>query len=364
LVITSYALLRRDVGRYANVEFDTVILDEAQQIKNRMSQTAQSVKLLKSARRFVLTGTPMENALGDLWSIFDFLMPGYLGSAREFTERYETPIAKQNDAGALRRLRQRLRPVVLRRLKEEVAKELPALIEQTTPCELSAEQKQVYQAILEEGRREVFAETEAGRQRMLVLATLLRLRQVCCDLRLLPAVTGKDWREPSAKLETCLELIEEAISGGHRVIVFSQFVRLLRLVKETLEAGKIGCAFLHGQTIDRDAEVRRFQESKKLPVFLISLKAGGVGLNVTGADTVIHLDPWWNPAVESQATARAHRIGQTRVVTSYKLIAAGTVEEKIVRMQQRKRELAADALAVDEGFVRKLSAEDLRELLG
>ena len=366
LVITSYALLRRDIEQYARREFDTVILDEAQHIKNRFSQNAQATKALRAARRFVLTGTPMENSLDDLWSIFDFLMPGYLGPAKEFQNRYETPIAKTGDAAALRRLRQRLRPFVLRRTKAEVAPELPARIEQVALCEMSGEQQSVYQAILEQGRREVFEHAGKGgeaQQRMTVLTTLTRLRQACCHLDLLPAREGKTWSEPSAKLELCLELIEEARSGGHRVLVFSQFVSLLRLLETALRAQEITWCYLDGATVDRQGEVRRFQESPDIPVFLISLKAGGTGLNLTRADTVIHFDPWWNPAVEEQATARAHRIGQTNIVTSYKLIAQGSVEEKIVRLQEKKKELIANTLATDEAFVQSLTWGELQGLL-
>jgi SNF2 family DNA or RNA helicase len=377
LVITSYALLRRDSEQYAHWEFDAVILDEAQHIKNRFSQVAQATKSLKAARRFVLTGTPMENSLDDLWSIFDFLMPGYLGPAKEFKDRYETPITKSNDVAALRRLRQRLRPFVLRRTKAEVAPELPAKIEQVTYCEMSAEQQSVYQALLDQGRREVFEHTGEAKQRMAVLTTLLRLRQACCHLDLLPVgpptsagdtetaprevtrPTTSRWREPSAKLELCLELVEEAVSSGHRVLLFSQFTTLLKLIAAALPAPY---CYLDGATVDRAGEVQRFQESS-IPVFLISLKAGGTGLNLTGADTVIHFDPWWNPAVEEQATARAHRIGQTNIVTSYKLIAQGSVEEKIVQLQEKKKELIAGTLATEEAFMQSLTWNELQGLL-
>ena len=366
LVITSYALLRRDVEQYAALEFDTVILDEAQHIKNRFSQNAQAVKSLEAERRFVLTGTPMENSLYDLWSIFDFLMPGYLGPATEFRDRYETPIAKDGDEAALRRLRQRLRPFVLRRMKTEVARDLPAKMEQVTLCEMTDEQKTVYQALLGESRREVFEHAGKGgeaQRRFAVLTALMRLRQACCHLDLLPAAENKNWREPSAKLEMGLELIEEARDGGHRVLVFSQFVRLLKLIEEALREREISFCYLDGSTVDRAGEVRRFQDSPDIPVFLISLRAGGTGLNLTGADTVIHFDPWWNPAVEDQATGRAHRIGQTNIVTSYKLIARGSVEEKIVRLQERKKELIASTLTSDEAFAQNLTWEELQGLL-
>ncbi len=357
LVITSYALLRRDVAEHKKIEWQAVVLDEAQHIKNRFSQNAQSVKALRAKQRLVLTGTPMENSLGDLWSIFDFLMPDYLGPAPEFRDRYEIPITKQRDPAALQRLRQRLRPFVLRRMKSEVARDLPAKIEQITWCDLTDEQQSVYQSILTQGRREVFENTKESQRRLAVLTTLLRLRQACCHLSLLPG--EHEWKEPSAKLATCLELIDEAVSSGHRVLVFSQFVKLLKLVAAALP---VPYCYLDGSTVDRAGEVRRFQESA-VPVFLISLKAGGTGLNLTGADTVIHLDPWWNPAVEEQATARAHRIGQHSVVNSYKLIARGSVEEKIVRLQERKQELISQMVTSDEGFVQNLSLDELRGLI-
>ncbi len=366
LVVTSYALLRRDSEKYSNIEFDTIILDEAQQIKNRFSLSAQAVKSLQAERRFVLTGTPMENSLTDLWSIFDFLMPGYLGPATEFKERYEIPIEKTSDKSALRRLRQRLGPFVLRRTKAEVAPELPPKIEQIASCEMSQEQKSVYQSILAVGRQEVFDHAGKGsqaKQRMAVLMTLMRLRQASCHLDLLPQDEPKHWTEPSSKLDMCLELIEEAISGNHRILVFSQFVRMLKLVLGALEEKQIDYCYLDGATVDRQYEVQKFQNSPEIPVFLISLKAGGTGLNLTGADTVIHFDPWWNPAVEEQATARAHRIGQSNIVTSYKLIAKDSVEEKIVRLQEKKRELIASTLTSDEAFVQNLTSEELQGLL-
>jgi SNF2 family DNA or RNA helicase len=353
LVITSYALLRRDIAEHQKISWQAVVLDEAQHIKNRFSQIAQAVKELRAKHRLVLTGTPVENSLGDLWSIFDFLMPGYLGAATEFRDRYE----KQSDEATMTRLRQRLRPFVLRRLKSEVAKELPAKIEQITWCELTDEQTSVYQSILSQGRRQVFEEKKEAQRRLAVLTTLLRLRQACCHLALLPG--EREWKEPSAKLATFLELIEEAVDGNHRVLVFSQFVKLLKLVQATLP---VEHCYLDGSTVDRASEIRRFQESS-IPVFLISLKAGGTGLNLTGADTVIHLDPWWNPAVEEQATARAHRIGQAKIVTSYKLIAQGTVEEKIVKLQEKKRELYAQTVTSDEAFIQGLTGAELQELL-
>ncbi len=365
LVITSYALIRRDAERYQGLEFDTLVLDEAQHIKNRQTQNAVAVKEVRAGQRLVLTGTPMENSVLDLWSIFDFLMPGYLGGAQEFRERYENPIARDKDLAAQSRLGRRLRPFILRRLKREVAKDLPAKLEQVSYCELTDDQQEVYKQVLAVSRNEVMAAVGANglaKSRMIVLNALLRLRQICCDLRLLKLDEAKFTDESSGKLELFGELLEEAIDGGHRVLVFSQFVSMLALLKEKLTADKMEFCYLDGATTNRGAVVEKFQANDKLPVFLISLKAGGVGLNLTGADTVIHFDPWWNPAVEDQATDRAHRIGQTRVVTSYKLITRGTVEEKILALQQRKRAVIKATLGGEESLVENLTWEEIQGL--
>ena len=365
LVVTSYALLRRDAEKYRSVEFDTVVLDEAQHIKNRQTQNAQAVKSVRAQHRLVLTGTPLENSVLDLWSIFDFLMPGYLGTAKDFRERYELPIAKEKNAEAQSRLARRLRPFLLRRLKKEVAADLPAKIEQVSFCELTAEQRGVYQQVIEASRKEVLAAVGAeglAKSRMVVLTALLRLRQVCCDLRLLK-LDNVQPASTSGKLELFGELLEEVIDGGHRLLVFSQFVGMLALLKERLEAEKIDYCYLDGSTVNRAAVVERFQTQATIPVFLISLKAGGVGLNLTGADTVIHFDPWWNPAVEDQATDRAHRIGQTKVVTSYKLITRDTVEEKILTLQNRKRSVINATIGGEEEFAASLNWEEIQELL-
>jgi len=365
LIVTSYALIRRDAERYRDFEFDTVVLDEAQHIKNRQTQNAQAVKSIRSRLRLVLTGTPLENSVLDLWSIFDFLMPGYLGTAQDFRERYELPITKARDAQAQSRLARRLRPFLLRRLKRQVAADLPAKLEQVSFCELTADQRAVYQQVIEASRKEVLDAVGAqglAKSRMVVLSALLRLRQVCCDLRLLK-LEGVNAANASGKLDLFSELLEEVIDGGHRVLVFSQFVSMLSLLKERLQEESIEFCYLDGSTIDRAAVVDRFQKQDSIPVFLISLKAGGVGLNLTGADTVIHFDPWWNPAVEDQATDRAHRIGQTRVVTSYKLITRDTVEEKILTLQNRKRDLIQATIAGEEEFASALGWDEIQELL-
>jgi superfamily II DNA or RNA helicase len=379
LVITSYALLRRDTEFYRKLQFDTVILDEAQHIKNRQTQNAQAVKNIRSRHRLVLTGTPLENSVLDLWSIFDFLMPGYLGAAPDFRERYELPIVRERCPAAQNRLARRLQPFLLRRLKRTVAADLPPRIEQVSTCELSPAQRAVYQQVLAASRRELLASDSppsSGKNRMLVLTALLRLRQICCDLRLLPlappdpAVSAAAaptatpaTLEPSGKLELFEELLEEILDGGHRVLVFSQFTRMLALLRESLTTRDISFCYLDGETTNRAEVVNRFQRDTAIPVFLISLKAGGLGLNLTGADTVIHFDPWWNPAVEAQATDRAHRIGQRNVVTSYRLITRGTVEEKILHLQTRKRGLLDGILGDDERLVSALSWEELQALL-
>lgn len=363
IAITSYALIRRDSEQYAGTEFDTVVLDEAQHIKNRQTQNAQAVKIIRASNRLVLTGTPIENSVLDLWSIFDFLMPGYLGTAADFKERYEVPITREKSVEAQTRLSRRVRPFLLRRLKQEVAKDLPDKIEQVSFCELTEDQQAVYQQLLEASRQEITNAVDTQgfqKSRMIILSALLRLRQVCCDLRLLKLPdTAPD--SASGKLDMFNELLQEVIDGGHRVLVFSQFVEMLSLLKARLAEQGIEYSYLDGSTRDRQAVVQQFQTGKS-PVFLISLKAGGVGLNLTGADTVIHFDPWWNPAVEAQATDRAHRIGQTRVVTSYKLITRGTVEEKILNLQNKKRELIKATLGEEE-LTGALTWEEMRELL-
>jgi SNF2 family DNA or RNA helicase len=313
----------------------------------------------------VLTGTPMENSVLDLWSIFDFLMPGYLGAAQDFRERYELPITRDKNPDAAARLSRRLRPFILRRLKRDVAADLPEKLEQTSFCEMTSDQRAVYQQVIEASRKEVLDAVGAqglAKSRMVVLSALLRLRQICCDLRLLK-LDGIEPANASGKLDLFGELLEEVIDGGHRVLVFSQFVSMLTLLKEKLTAEGIEYCYLDGSTTNRGEVVERFQKNATIPVFLISLKAGGVGLNLTGADTVIHFDPWWNPAVEDQATDRAHRIGQTRVVTSYKLITRDTVEEKILLLQQKKRDIIKATLGSEEELTEALSWEDIQELL-
>ncbi len=361
IVLTSYPLLRRDIDRFRNFKFSSIFLDEATHIKNPDTQNAQAAMALVGRHRFVLTGTPVENSVRDLWSLLHFVLPGYLGRREDFRERYELPISRGSQPERAR-LAKRLRPVMLRRLKQQVVKELPEKIEQVTYCHLSPEQEELYQKLRQESRRkldELSGAKDQGRARIAMLTALLRLRQACCDLRLL----GQEAERPSGKLEVLEELLEEAIDGGHRVLLFSQFVSMLRLIRASMDKAEIQYGYLDGQTKDRAKAVDDFQQTDRLPLFLISLKAGGVGLNLSAADTVIHFDPWWNPAVEAQATDRAHRIGQTRVVTSYKLIARGTVEEKILSLQRKKREMIQSTVESEEPVMTGLSMEEISELL-
>src|SRR5437762_1720991 len=362
IVVTSYALLRRDIDTLRDINFSTAVLDEAQHIKNPETQNAQAAFALRAKHRFVLTGTPMENSVRDLWSIMNFALPGYLGDRNDFRERYELPIARGSAPDVQRRLSRRLQPFLLRRKKRDVAKDLPEKIEQVVPCSLTSHQRAAYDALLREIQQGLGSSSKnvsAGAQRMKMLTGLLRLRQVCCDLRLV----GIDKEETSAKLDLLDELLEEAIDGEHRVLVFSQFVSMLHLVRERLEKLEIPFCYLDGSTKHRQEIVDRFQSDSAIPVFLISLKAGGVGLNLSAADTVIHFDPWWNPAVEAQATDRAHRIGQTRVVTAYKLITRDTVEEQILRLQEQKRAAIDAAIDSEEPLMTGLTTEELEELL-
>jgi superfamily II DNA or RNA helicase len=362
IVITSYALLRRDIDDLRKFQFSTAVLDEAQHIKNPETQNAQSAFALRAKHRFVLTGTPMENSVRDLWSIMNFALPGYLGPRNDFRERYELPLARGAAPDVQRRLSRRLQPFLLRRRKRDVAKDLPEKIEQVVPCNLTSNQRSAYDALLREiqsGLGSVAKGANAGTQRMKMLTGLLRLRQVCCDLRLV----GLEKEDPSAKLELLDELLGEAIDDEHRVLVFSQFVSMLHLIRDRLEERQLSYCYLDGSTKHRQEEVNRFQNDAAIPVFLISLKAGGVGLNLAAADTVIHFDPWWNPAVEAQATDRAHRIGQTRVVTAYKLITRDTVEEKILALQEKKRAAIDAAIDSEEPLMTGLTTEELEELL-
>ena len=365
LVITSYALLRRDEDFLQKYEFDYVILDEAQNIKNPMSATARAAKKLRSQRRLALTGTPIENRLSEIWSIFDFLSPGMLGDLATFEERYARPIDR-GDVEATRRLRAAIKPLVLRRTKGEVAKDLPERIVVERECEMPTAQATLYGQVLSQVRASLMGEIErqgVSKVQIQILAALTRLRQAACDPRLLK-LPGDFTDDDSGKIDALREILNEAVLGGHRTLVFSQFVEMLTLIRRTLERDGIRYEYLDGSTKDRMERVDRFNNDESIPVFLISLKAGGAGLNLTGADTVVHVDPWWNPAVEDQATDRAHRIGQTRVVTAYRLIARGTIEEKIMHLSAKKRELVTNVLGAEEAAAPKgLTRSDVEMLL-
>jgi SNF2 family DNA or RNA helicase len=363
VIITSYALLRRDEDFLAKLDLTYAILDEAQHIKNPMSATAAAAKRLKARRRLALTGTPIENRLSEIWSIFDFVSPGLLGPLDKFESRFARPI-EAGDYKQAQRLRAIIHPFILRRTKQEVAKDLPEKIETDQICDLAGEQRAMYAQIAREVRAQVMGEVERvgfEKSHIQILAGLTRLRQAACDPRLLglPKEFGD---EDSGKLMALRELISEAVEGGHKVLVFSQFVMMLKLIEKAMKEDGVPYEYLDGSTKDRQERVERFQNDPTVPVFLISLKAGGTGLNLTAADTVIHFDPWWNPAVEQQATDRAHRIGQTKVVTAYRLVAAGTIEEKILQLKAKKRELVASVLSEDQGGAKKLTKSDLEEL--
>lgn len=369
VVITSYALMRRDIDLYEPIEFLSVVLDEAQHIKNQSTQNAQAAKRLRAEHRFVLTGTPIENGVSDLWSIMDFLMPGYLGSRESFRANIEQPIAQGGPEAELAqwKLRRKLRPFLLRRMKRDVAKELPPKIERIAACALSGDQKKVYAALLENARHKIadlVATQGFQRSKFEILNTLLRLRQICCHLDLLK-LPGLEVKEPSAKMDLFFELLDEAMDAGHRVLVFSQFVSMLTILRKELNRRNLRYCYLDGATQERLKIVQEFNRDASIPLFLISLKAGGTGLNLTGADMVIHYDPWWNPAVENQATDRAYRIGQKRTVYSVKLIAQDSIEERVLALQRKKQKLYNATLedGDDVTDVHNLTWDDVQELL-
>jgi len=357
LIVTNYALLRRDLEALQKFAFRAVILDEAQFIKNPSAQVTQSVKQLRADHLLALTGTPLENRLLDLWSIVDFIQPGYLGNQEHFTQTYDP---RGEDAGnaqriSRRRLSSKLRPLLLRRLKQRVAKDLPDRIEERRDCQLGEEQRKLYLAELRRSRDQVMqtvAERGLSQSKIHVLAALTRLRQICCH----PQLVGND--APSGKTDTLFELLDPLVSEGQKVLVFSQFVQVLKLLEQECQQRQIKTHLLTGQTRQRQEVVAAFQSDMDASVFLLSLRAAGTGLNLTNASYVVLYDPWWNPAVEAQAIDRSHRIGQVNTVNAYRLIAPGTVEEKIWELQQNKAQTIADVLG-EEGFARSLSKTDL-----
>lgn len=363
LVLTTYPLLWRDQSALAGHEYHLLILDEAQYVKNAATKASITVRELRARHRLCLTGTPLENHLGELWAQFDFLLPGFLGTRKDFTQRWRTPIEKGGDAVRRDLLARRIRPFMLRRRKDEVATELPPKTTIIRTVELEGAQRDLYETVraaMQEMVRAAVTAKGLARSHLIVLEALLKLRQVCCDPRLVKIKQAARIKE-SAKLDLLLDMLPELIEGGRRILLFSQFTGMLDLIAAALDDAGIPYVVLTGDTTDRRTPVTRFQLGE-VPLFLISLRAGGVGLNLTAADTVIHYDPWWNPAVENQATDRAHRLGQDKPVFVYKLITAGSVEEKIVAMQQSKAALADAILSEEAAGAVKFSTDDLEAL--
>ena len=364
VALTTYPLLWRDEEEIARHDYHLLILDEAQTVKNAASQAALVVRRLNARHRLCLTGTPLENHLGELWAQFDFLLPGFLGDAKQFTKTWRSPVEKQGDRLRAELLARRVKPFILRRRKEDVAKELPPKTVIVRNVELEAGQRDLYETVrsaMDQKVRDEIAARGFARSHIVILDALLKLRQVCCDPRLLKIDAAKSVKE-RAKLNLLMDMLPELVDEGRRVLVFSQFTSMLALIEKELLKHKLGYVLLTGDTQDREGVIRRFQDGE-VPIFLISLKAGGVGLNLTAADTVIHFDPWWNPAVENQATDRAHRIGQTKKVFVYKLVVAGSIEEKILALQEKKAELAAGILSEDASGLTKFNESDVAALL-
>lgn len=365
LVITSYDLLKRDIELYEkkNYQFRYIIADEAQYLKNSNTQSAKSIKKIKADTRYALTGTPIENSLAELWSIFDFIMPGYLFSYKTFKNTYETPIIKGENQDAMVKLRMLIEPFILRRNKKEVLKELPEKTITILNNEMGEEQKNIYLNYLAQAKQELAEEIEINgyeRSQMQILAALTRLRQICCH----PALFIEDYKQGSSKLEQCMEIVQEAANGGHKMLLFSGYTSMFEIIEKELKQKNIKYFKLTGSTKveERIELVDEFNENPEIKVFLISLKAGGTGLNLTGADMVIHYDPWWNLSTENQATDRAYRIGQKNNVQVYKLITRNSIEEKIYELQQKKAQLVDNMLSTKTSFVNKLSRDEIMNL--
>lgn len=361
-LITSYDLLRRDVTDYRKKRFSYEIIDEAQFIKNHATQSAKAVKEITAEHRFALTGTPIENRLSELWSIFDFLMPGFLYAYSRFKAEFETPIVKTKDEAALKRFRQMTGPFILRRLKQDVLSDLPEKTEQVMYAQMEGRQNQLYQAAALKLKQDLAESTaeQFNTGRVKILAALTRLRQICCD----PSLCFEGYEGESAKMNLCSNLIENSLDSGHKVLVFSQFTSMLSIIEEWLKKEQVTYYKLTGET-DKETRmqlVSQFQQDA-VPVFLISLKAGGTGLNLTAADIVIHYDPWWNVAAQNQATDRTHRIGQEKPVSVYKIITRGTIEEKILQLQESKRDLTEQILSGESTSLGSMSREELLEIL-
>ena len=363
IVITSYSLLQKDIEAYDSILFSYMVLDEAQHIKNRSTRNAKSVKLIQAEHRLILSGTPIENSLDELWSLFDFLMPGFLGQYDRFIEKY-VRASGENQGKNLEYLRKKIAPFILRRMKKDVLKDLPPLSENVYHCQLTKVQKDLYTSYAQSARDELVKLVEKegfDKVQIHVLATLTRLKQICCH----PAIFVKEKAEAgdSAKYEMLLELLQTLIEGGHKTVIFSQYTKMLQIMREDFAQRGIRFNYLDGSTKNRLDIVKQFNVDPQISVFLVSLKAGGTGLNLVGADTVIHYDMWWNPAIENQATDRVYRMGQKESVSVYKLITNGTIEEKIVEMQNRKRGIVKKVVSCDDEAITKLTWEDVLELL-
>jgi SNF2 family DNA or RNA helicase len=360
--VTSYDLLRRDISYYEGKKFTYEIIDEAQYIKNHTTAAAKAVKVIDSRMRIALTGTPIENRLSELWSIFDFLMPGFLYSYEVFKRDVETRIVKYDDKDAMSRLQRMVAPFIMRRLKSDVLKDLPDKLEEVRYVKFDKIQQTAYDAQVVHMQEMLTKQDDEdfNKNKMKVLAELTRLRQICCD----PGLCFDNYDGGSAKLDSCIELVQSAMDGGHKMLLFSQFTSMLDIIRTRLDEQGISYYVITGETSkEKRLQLVKAFNGDDVPVFLISLKAGGVGLNLTGADVVIHYDPWWNVAAQNQATDRAHRIGQTKKVTVYKLIARHSVEEKILKLQETKRDLAEQVMNGGLGQLGSMSRDELLELL-
>lgn len=367
LVITSYDLLKRDIELYIKKDyhFRYIIADEAQYLKNSNTQNAKSIKKIKADTRYALTGTPIENSLSELWSIFDFIMPGYLFNYKYFKTTYETPIIKEEDKKAMEKLRMLIEPFILRRNKKEVLTELPDKTITVLNNEMGEEQKRIYLTYLAQAKQEIAEKIELDgyeKSHMQILAALTRLRQICCH----PSLFIRDYKDTSSKLEQCMEILQDATSSGHKILLFSGYTSMLEIIEKELKQKNITYFKLTGSTKveERIELVEEFNKNPDIKVFLISLKAGGTGLNLTGADIVVHYDPWWNLSTENQATDRAYRIGQKNNVQVYKLITKNSIEEKIYELQQKKAELVDNMLSTKTSFINKLSKDEIMRLWG
>lgn len=365
IVITSYDLLKRDIEEYKKkkIEFQYIIADEAQYIKNNNTQNAKAIKELNAKTRYALTGTPIENSLSELWSIFDFVMPGYLFGYHKFKELYEMPIVRDEDTLTMKKLKMLIEPFILRRIKTEVLTELPDKTIMVLNNEMEEEQQKLYLSYLQNAKQEAMAEINSNgfeKSQIKILALLMRLRQICCH----PNLFLEDYKGGSSKLLQCIEVIKDAIASKHKILLFSSYTAMFPMIEKELKKDHIEYCKLTGQTKvgERIKLVDEFNENENLKVFLISLKAGGTGLNLIGADMVIHYDPWWNLSAENQATDRTYRIGQKKNVQVYKLITKNSIEEKIYELQERKAKLIDNMLSTNETFLNKLSKEEIMEL--